>query len=78
MVWVEEDIQKLRLCSHKYYELKKKLVKDSTIVTSPSVVPDVQVWLPISFFMNMECSTLESRRTCPGAITQCSLFEYAF
>ena len=49
--------KKLRLCSHKYYEQKKKLVKDSTIVTSPSVVPDVQsldVSLPISFFVHLE------------------------
>ena len=38
-------------------------MKDSTIVTSPSVVPDLQsldVSLPISFFVNMECSTLDS------------------
>ena len=76
--------RKLRLCSRKYYEQKKKLVKDSTIVTSPSVVPDLQsldVSLPISFFVNMDCSTLDSLRTrltCPGAITQCNLFEYAF
>ena len=60
------------------------ITKDSTIVTSPSVVPDVQslgVSLPISFFVNMECSTLDllrTRLTCPGAITQCNLFEYAF
>ena len=54
--------RKLRLCSRKYYEQKKKLVKDSTIVISPSVVPDLQsldVSLPISFFVNMECSNLE-------------------
>ena len=76
--------RKLRLCSRKYYEQKKKLVKDSTIVTSPSAVPDLQsldVSLPISFFVNMECSTLDSLRTrltCPDAITQCNLFEYAF
>ena len=75
--------RKLRLCSRKYYEQKKKLVKDSTIVTSPSVVADqsLDVLLPISFFVNMECSTLDSLRTrltCPGAITQCNLFEYAF
>ena len=57
--------RKLRFCSLKYYEQKKKLVKDSTIVTSPSVVPDLQsldVSLPISFFVNMECSTLDSLR----------------
>ena len=76
--------RKLRLCSRKYYEQKKKLVEDSTIVTSPSVVPDLQsldVSLPISLFVNMECSTLDSLRTrltCPGTITQCNLFEYAF
>ena len=61
---MEEDIEYL-LCSRKYYEQENKLVKDSTIVTSPSVVPDVQsldVSLPISLFVNVDCSNLESPR----------------